>query len=147
MSETNFTLASPSSDKEYEKYFQFRWEQLRQPLNLPKGSERDNYEAQAFHRMAITPEQQIIAVGRLHFDSKLSTRVRYMATAKEFRRKGIGSAILTCLLELAEAKKATMCWLKAREDACSFYVQHGFSIVGEIDSDLPIKHLRLEKNL
>ena len=147
MSKTLFTVTSPNTDKEFEKYFQFRWEQLRQPLNLPQGSERDEYETQAIHRIAITQRQQIVGVGRLHFDSEQTTRIRYMATAKEFRRKGIGGAILNNLLTLAVAKGASMCWLKAREDACPFYIQHGFSVIDVIDSELPITHLRMEKEL
>ena len=147
MNKFAYRLTSPQTEKEFADYFQFRWQQLRKPLNLPPGSERDEYETQAIHRMAVTPKQQIIGVGRIHFDSAQTMRIRYMAVAEAFQRKGIGHSLLTTLLEVAVAKGAQICWLKSRDDACPFYTRHGFIVTDDIDSNLPIKHLRMEKKL
>ena len=98
-----YTLSSPVTKEEYKQYFEFRWEQLRKPLQLARGTEQDEFEAQAFHCMAVTKEKRIVAVGRIHFDKAQSARIRYMATAEPFRNHGIGGAILERLVVYAES--------------------------------------------
>jgi len=117
------------------------------PLHFPLGSERDQYESQAFHRMAIISGNIVVGVGRIHFDSEQSTRIRYMAVAKQFQRKGVGSSILEILIQYAFDHGAIMCWLKARQQACPFYQSQGFKVAGDTDSALPIQHFRMEKSL
>ncbi len=145
MGNESFFLASPKLPDEFEQYYQFRWEQLRKPLSFPLGSERDAYETQAFHCMAITRENKIIGIGRIHFDTKQSARIRYMATCSQFQRRGVGSAILKRLVDYAIEHGATRCWLKARDQAVHFYTANGFHSRGQIDSILPVRHLYMEK--
>ena len=147
MIDTLYRITSPGSEAEFQRYYTFRWQQLRQPLDMPPGSERDNQEDGAFHCMAIDDNDQVIGIGRIHFDSKQTTRIRYMAIAESYQRQGIGTEILNNLLDYARNNDAQSCWLKAREDACQFYLNNGFSIVGEVDSELPIRHFRMERLL
>ena len=142
-----FTITSPVSNEEFESYYQFRWQQLRQPLQFPPGSERDQFEAEAYHRMALNPDNQIIGVGRVHFSSETHAQIRYMATTPSMQRHGVGSAILMDLLEYAAQQNITTCWLKSRESVCAFYQTHGFEIIGLAASELPIPHVRMEKHL
>lgn len=145
MSKKLFTLSSPESAQEFAQYYHFRWQQLRQPLQLPPGSERDEFETTAFHRMAINARDEIIGVGRIHFENTLQARIRYMATAPAMQHKGVGSAILQDLLAYAAARQIEVCWLKARASVCPFYQQQGFEIIGKTSSELPIVHIRMEK--
>lgn len=142
-----FDIISPKSAEEFDLYFHFRWQQLRQPLQFPLGSERDEHEAMAFHRMAMNKNNEIIGVGRIHLETPLRARVRYMATAPNMRHKGVGSAILRDLLVHATEIGATICWLKARESVCPFYKLHGFEIIGETTSELPVQHIHMEKQI
>ena len=147
MIKEEFSLVSPATPQEFHQYYQFRWEQLRKPLHLPRGSEQDEFESQAFHCMAVTPNNCIIGVGRVHFDSEKSARIRYMATSPRFRHQGVGSAILQYLIDHAASQGATCCWLKARESVCGFYTANGFRDLGIIDSGLPVQHRHMEKKL
>ncbi|MEM8845178.1 MAG: GNAT family N-acetyltransferase [Pseudomonadota bacterium] len=142
-----FILRSPKSDKEFEQYFYFRWQQLREPLKLPRGSEQDDLEDQAFHCMAIMPNQKIIGVGRINHELNNAMRIRYMAVDQTVQSKGVGSAILQKLIEYAKQKHAKTCWLNAREKACTFYLKQGFEIQDKIESDLNIPHFRMEKKI
>jgi|TARA_B110000238_G_C16110769_1_gene432585 hypothetical protein len=55
-----FILTSPKSENDFELYYRFRWQQLRQPLNLAEGSERDS-----FHCMALDNDNSIIGIGSI----------------------------------------------------------------------------------
>ena len=147
MAKPFYKIISPSSSEEFQSYFKFRWQQLRQPLGMPLGSERDDQEDAAYHCMAIDANHQTIGIGRIHFDSEMTTQIRYMAIDASFQRQGIGTEILHYLLAYADENNAKLCWLKAREEACPFYLKNGFSISGDVDSELPIRHLRMEKLL
>ena len=44
-------VQEPSSSLEWDAYYKIRWEILRKPLGLKKGSERDDLENKAIHRL------------------------------------------------------------------------------------------------
>ncbi len=142
-----FTLTSPRTDQEFDRYYRFRWQQLRQPLQFSPGSERDEYEAAAYHCMALDQNHQIIGVGRIHFPDESQAQIRYMATAPAVQGQGVGSAILIDLLNYAAQQNIKTCWLKSREAVCDFYKKHGFEITGPVESELPVAHVRMEKRL
>ena len=138
-------LLSPRTPEEFKSYYNFRWQQLRQPLNLPPGSEQDDYEADAYHCMAMSPDHKILGVGRINLHAPRVMRIRYMAIDKNVQGRGVGSAILNRLLDYAKTQDAELCWLNARQQACGFYQQHKFAIVGKAETDLQIPHFRMEK--
>lgn len=140
----NISLTSPNTPVEFERYYQFRWQQLRKPLNLPIGSEQDEYESVSFHSVAIDSSQQIIAVGRITPESGNQMRIRYMAVAAQFQHRGIGTMILQALLRYAQQQNIYMCWLNARLEAVPFYEKNGFTVVGDSETDLTIPHKRME---
>lgn len=147
MIEKLFDIASPKSAEEFDRYFHFRWQQLRQPLQFPLGSERDEHEAIAFHRMAMNQHNEIIGVGRIHLETPSRAKVRYMATSADMRNKGIGSAILRDLLAHVTDIGATICELNARESVCAFYQSQGFEIIANATSELPIPHVLMQKRI
>src|SRR5689334_25035560 len=86
---------SPSSDHDWEQYFDLRWRVLRAPWQQPRGSEKDDREDDSQHLM-ICDEQgsEPLAIGRLHFNSPTEGQVRFMAVAPSARGRGLGGAIL-----------------------------------------------------
>ena len=136
----------PDSIDELDEYYKFRWEMLRKPLNLPFGSEKDEIEGSAVH-IAAFKHNKIIAAGRLQLEENLSARIRYMAVDKLFRNQGVGSKLLAELEAIAKTENVKMCWLLARETATEFYLKNNYQIKGEANSNLAIKHHRMEKYL
>jgi ribosomal protein S18 acetylase RimI-like enzyme len=136
----------PESEKEFENYLKFRWEQLRKPLGLTQGSEQDELENSAFHIAAFNNEK-IIGVGRLQIEKDASARIRYMAVDNQFRKQGIGSRLLEELENIAKAKGVKDCWLNARESAARFYIKNNYEIRGEATSESEIPHQKMEKTL
>ena len=60
-----YRVVTPETPAELDAYYQLRWELLRKPFNLPLGSERDEYDTVAIHRLMLSPDGTPIAVGRL----------------------------------------------------------------------------------
>lgn len=137
---------SPTSIKEFEEYFTFRWKYLRKPLGLELGSEQDVLEDSAFHLAAFF-NKKIIAVGRIQIEQNNTARIRYMAVDSKFRKQGIGSHLLNELEKHAIDNNAKSCWLYARETALSFYSKNFYDISGAAASTLEIPHLRMQKIL
>ena len=59
------TLRSPKTVDELRQYYQLRWQILRKPWGQKQGSEQDEFEQQAIHKMVINEKGEVLAVGRL----------------------------------------------------------------------------------
>jgi GNAT superfamily N-acetyltransferase len=109
--------------------YQLRWQILRQPWNQPIGSERDDHEDMACHRIAILPGYGIIGTGRLQQTKQHEGQIRYMAVRPEFRNKGIGKKILAALEDYARSTKIELIILHARATALPFYSELGYEVI------------------
>ena len=139
---------SPQSAADWEDYYELRWRILRAPWHQPRGSEKDDLEAESEHVMIVGPERQVLAVGRLHYNSPAEAQVRFMAVVAEAQGRGLGGAILRELERRARAAGATSIVLNAREDAQRFYQNHGFVVTGPAPTMFDVvKHVRMRKDL
>ena len=143
----NYLLKSPENKDEWERYLLFRWEMLRKPLGMSMDSLADSIEEESFHLMGIDEEDNVIASGRVHFNTSDEAQIRYMAVDDNFKRQGIGSEIVTELERYALSKKAVTITLNARENAISFYLSLGYSEVCPYQSDTGIPHKTMKKDL
>ena len=144
---SNYFIRPPESKEEWKNYFIFRWELLRKPLGMSKESLEDDLEDSSYHLMGIDDENNVIASGRVHFNDNNQAQIRYMAVKDNYKRKGIGSEIVTKLEEYASSKGAKKMVLNARENALSFYLSLGYSEKGPYQSDTGIPHSKMEKDL
>ena len=143
-----YQVIEPNSNEEFERYYQFRWEQLRSPFNLPKGSEKDEYDQFSEHRMILGRNQQPIAVGRLYQNSSEEAQIRYMAVSDQHRGKGIGSSMITALEDLARCRGIKRMMINARLPAVPFYQKNGYHAVGEGPTHFgKIKHQQMQKDI
>ena len=144
---SNYFIRPPESKEEWKNYFIFRWELLRKPLGMSKESLEDDLEDSSYHLMGIDDENNVIASGRVHFNDNNQAQIRYMAVKDSYKRKGIGSEIVTKLEDYASSKGAKKMVLNARENALSFYLSLGYSEKGPYLSDTGIPHSKMEKDL
>ena len=143
----NYLIKSPENKEEWDSYLLFRWEVLRKPLGMSKDSLADSIEDESFHLMGIDEEKNVIASGRVHFNSKNEAQIRYMAVDENFKRKGVGTEIVKELENYAISKGIVNMILNARENAISFYLSLGYEEVGPYQSDTGIPHKTMKKNL
>ena len=143
----NYSIKSPENKEEWDSYLLFRWEVLRKPLGMSKDSLADSIEDESFHLMGIDEEKNVIASGRVHFNSKNEAQIRYMAVDENFKRKGVGTEIVKELENYAISKGIVNMILNARENAISFYLSLGYEEVGPYQSDTGIAHKTMKKSL
>ena len=143
----NFNLKSPSSYREWREYFLFRYKILRKPIGLHRSTIRDKIEKISYHVMATNNKGKIIGVGRLHFVNIKESQIRYMAVDKNFRKKGVGNAIVQNHEMYSLNNDRNKIILNARENAVIFYSKLGYVSLGIIDVGINIKHFQMKKNL
>ena len=143
----NFEIRSPTSEEEWERYDNFRWEVLRKPLKMSHIPLKDNLEEASIHLMGVTSEGKILACGRLHLNTSKEALIRYMGVSEDLRRSGIGSKMIEKLEEEAINQGANQIMLNARENAVAFYKSLGYFEVGPYESDIQIPHTRMEKQI
>jgi GNAT superfamily N-acetyltransferase len=142
-------IIEPTTSEEFKKYYNLRYEILRQPWGQPRGSERDEGDETSIHRMIIDKNSgDALAVGRLQFNSTHEAQIRYMAVADDLQGKGLGSQIISALEDVARGKGIQRINLSARENALQFYKNNGYEIVKKTHLLFgEIQHWLMEKEL
>ena len=64
--------------------------------------------------------------------SKNPYRLRGMATATDFTRRGIGTMLMKKAIKLLQKKNVDIIWCNARTGALNFYKKLGFEVIGDI---------------
>ena len=110
---------------------------------IPAELEADGQDAAAFHVLALDAVGNAIGCGRLQADGQIGR----MAVIAEWRRKGVGAALLHRLLETARAAGKRRIVLSAQSHAVSFYARFGFAPEGEEFLEAGLPHLRMSRIL
>ena len=143
-----FKLITPKTENQLNKYFHFRWQMLREPWQMPQGSEKDEYDGMSHHRMIVDGRGRPIAIGRLYITPDCEGQIRYMAVKANRRDKGMGSLLLVALESLARQEGVKRLVCRAREDAVSFYESNGFECRGELSHERgPVRHQQMVKTI
>ena len=120
------TLRAPNTAEEFLQYYQLRWQILRKPWQQAQGSEQDQHEHYAIHRMITNEKAQVLAVGRLEKVTEHLGQIRYMAVAKQAQGQGLGLQIIKALEQQAVQLGITQMQLNARDTALGFYQKIGY---------------------
>lgn len=126
-----YLVGDPFQHGQEKSYYDLRWKVLREPWNQPRGTEKDEQEQDAFHRMVMSPEGKVVACGRLQLNSPREGQIRYMAVDPGFRNMRLGAAIIYELETLATEAGATQVILQARENAVEFYSSCGYEVLAK----------------
>ena len=140
-------IRDPNTENEWQQYYDLRWRVLREMCNQPVGSEKDDFEDDSYHLMAVE-DDVCVGVGRAHFNHADQGQIRYMAVDADWRGQGIGLRILQLLEIYLLRNSAGTVVLNARTEAVGFYQKHGYVIAG--DGPLlfgQIAHKKMQKRL
>jgi predicted GNAT family N-acyltransferase len=103
---------------------------------VPADMEEDEHDAGAWHVIARDQAGRAIGTGRLTRERKIGR----MAVLPEWRRRGVGDAMLVALLDQARNLGWNEVSLHAQVDAEAFYAKHGFEPVGGRFDEAGIAH-------
>ena len=115
---------------------------MEEKYALP-GIELDDLDAQCVHALAIDEGGATIATGRLQPDGQIGR----MAVLKEWRRRGIGEAIIQALVEEARRRGYKEVSLTAPLQAAEFYRGLGFAADGKVQKEAGILQQKMRKEL
>lgn len=104
--------------------------------NVPEELEWDEIDERCYHVVAFAADGTPIGTGRFLLDGHIGR----MAVLKEWRGKGVGSAILKMLLVLAQKEGFESVRLHAQAHAVGFYAKHGFKATGKEFMEAGIPH-------
>lgn len=106
---------------------------------VPIEEEWDGQDEDALHVLALANGRKPVGTARL----LASGQIGRMAVLPEYRKQGIGSAMLIRLLEIASDNNIDNLFLNAQVDAIEFYKRLGFVEQGEIFMEAGIKHRKM----
>lgn len=106
---------------------------------VPVELEWDGLDADCLHVLAADAAGNPIGTARLLPDGHIGR----MAVLKEWRGRGVGSALLRVLLAEARKYQVRQAVLNAQTSATRFYAKFGFQTVGEEFMDAGIPHVKM----
>ena len=95
------------------------------------------------HVLALTADGSAVGTGRLLPDGHIGR----MAVLRPWRGRGVGAALLTELLRIAQAAGLEDLALNAQTHAIAFYARFGFEPEGETFLEAGIPHRAMRRRL
>lgn len=111
--------------------------------NVPEESELDDWDPRCVHALASDAAGTTVGTGRLLPDGHIGR----MAVLKEARHLGVGSALLTALMQEARSRGHAHAVLSAQTHAIAFYRRHGYLVVSGEYLDCGIPHVDMTCDL
>ena len=99
---------------------------------IADAAEPDPDDPRSVHVLAVLPEGAI-GTGRMTLPSRTENgaQIAWVATLPEYRRQGVGGAIMHALLAAADRSQTDLTLLSAQTHALDFYRQFGFQPFGD----------------
>ena len=140
-------IRQPRTSGELAREYFLRWSILFKPWNQPKGSEKDAFENDAQHFIAILNDK-IVGTARFHMLKDRIGQVKYLVVIKKYRMKKIGTNLLEAIHYTARNKGLRYILVNARENSITFFEKKGYEIVGNSFSLFnEIKQVKMKFNL
>ena len=114
-----------------------RHSELRKGQDFSTTSYLEDYEVDTFH-MACIVDEKIVTCASFYPEKSIKIisdnayRLRGMATASNFQRKGYATDLMNESFKELKNRDCDMVWCNARLVAVDFYKSSGFKITGEI---------------
>ncbi len=130
---------------EFRQECELRQEVLRRPLGLNLYDEDLRREADQWHFGLFDGAGDLIGCVIAAPQSTTEAKIRQMAVAPAFQRRGLGRIILQQLEATLVARGFTRFTLHARQSAVPFYEKLGYRVMGQRFVEVTIPHAAMEK--
>jgi predicted GNAT family N-acyltransferase len=144
MGKLSFKLVA--NDSELKSAFEVRRQVFIEEQGISEDIELDNYDKEALHMVA-KDGKKVIGTARVLFSAANQAKIERMAILKPFRRKGIGSRIITFLEETLRNRQINQVFLHAQYPVVAFYKSCGFKESGSPFWEAGIRHIKMRKRL
>ena len=106
---------------------------------IPEDLEWDDFDLVSMHVLALNSDEQPIGTARVLPDGHIGR----MAVLKEWRGKGLGTAMLLRILEELRNRRIQKAILNAQTTAIKFYEKFGFQVSGKEFTEAEIPHVKM----
>ncbi|MCI0508077.1 MAG: GNAT family N-acetyltransferase [Gammaproteobacteria bacterium] len=106
---------------------------------VPPELEWDGYDQNCWQVIARTTDGESIGTGRMLYDGHIGR----MAVLPQYRKTGVGSALLSELINIARLQGINEVFLHAQIRAVVFYQKAGFVITSDEFMDAGIPHVAM----
>jgi predicted GNAT family N-acyltransferase len=110
---------------------------------VPTALEHDEYDAECYHFLAYDEYGTPVGTARMLHNGYIGR----MAVLPRYRSLGVGSKLLTNIIETAKAKGFKTVYLNAQTHAVAFYKKHRFQTTGSEFMEAGIAHIRMQRDL
>jgi N-acetylglutamate synthase-like GNAT family acetyltransferase len=125
------TIKTPHTKQEFKEYYALRYHVLREPLGLPKGTEKDDYEVISEHFMAVDDQtNEIVGVVKLYEDEPGLARFSHLAVRENQQGKGIGQLLVDTVEKRARERGFKRMGTLTRTSAVDVYEKYGYERAG-----------------
>ena len=138
-----FHVVQTNWDKDKKDLINVRTKVFINEQLVPPDLEWDGYDKDCWHVIARSDDGQCIGTARMLYDGHIGR----MAVLPEFRKQGVGSALLNALQNIASTQGISDLFLHAQTSAVDFYRHHGYTINSGEFMDAGIPHVTMIKNL
>ncbi len=159
-----FTIAEVTWDRQREPLARLRQTVFVEEQSVPEELEWDDQDADAFHVLAKWHDGTPIGCGRMPLAAAYSLslppdladrigaatpigKIGRMAVLPDYRRQGVGAALLSTLVNRAKTLGLPLVMLEAQVGALAFYNRYGFTAYGDIYVDAGIDHRKMVRKL
>ncbi len=104
---------------------------------IPESEEWDDEDENSSHVLVFSEKRDVVGTGRIDANGKIAR----LAVLAEYRGQGVGSAMLTRLIDEARQRGFTQVYLHSQTHALNFYKKFGFVSDEEIFSEGGIPHV------
>ncbi len=125
-----------------------RFEVFVDEQHVPVEEEVDAFDDSAIHFLAVTAEQEDpVGTARMLTRADGKVKVGRVAVLQKFRRRGVGTAIMSAVERYARTHGTSKLVLDAQLQAIPFYEAIGYNAFGPVFLDAGIEHRSMEKVL
>ena len=142
----DFACKLVTSDTELQGAFEVRRLVFVQEQGVAEALEYDGLDDEALHVIARDGDI-IVGTARVRFPAPNQAKIERMAVLEPFRRKGIGSAILSFVKQELRNKGIEHVALHAQTTVTGFYSLHGFQETGRPFWEAGIEHMEMRMDL
>jgi len=121
-------IRTPNSEKEWENYYDLRYRILREPLNQPLGSEKNEGDSTGIH-FALYDDGILKAIARLDQSVEKISQVRFVAVETSSQGKGYGKLIMEATEATSKDQGNKKMILHARDYAVDFYLKLNYTLI------------------
>ena len=138
-----YTIIDARWPADKQKLFDVRYQVFVVEQQVPENEEWIGDDHQFDAVLAIDAHQTPVGTGRISKDGIIGR----MAVVKDWRGRGVGSALMKRLLIVAADRGIKTAKLSAQLHAISFYQRHGFVAEGAVYLDAGIEHRTMKRVL